>query len=145
MFDKSTRAGFQRRIGNLTPNAERRWGRMTAHQMVCHLTDQLRVAFGEIPTQPIRGVLRYPLMKQFVIDVMPWPKGRVQAASEMFSTPPGVWQHDLTTLSQMLERFLTADPRSEWPPHPQFGRMSGPLWGRLVCRHFDHHLSQFGC
>ena len=99
MFDPTIRIRFQQRIATLTPDARRRWGRMTADQMVCHLADQLRVALGEIPTQPIPGLTRYPLVKQFVIDVMPWPKGRVQAPPEAFTTAPGDWQRDVATLS----------------------------------------------
>ena len=33
------RAEILRRIEALTPESERRWGRMTAHQMACHLSD----------------------------------------------------------------------------------------------------------
>ena len=145
MFEATTRAEFQHRIASLTPDAQRRFGRMTPHQMVCHLGDQLRVALGEIPSRPIRGLIRYPPLKQFVIDVMPWPKGRVQAPPEAFTTAPGIWQRDVATLSELLERFGGRRSQREWPPHPLFGRMSGSLWARLTCRHFDHHLTQFGC
>src|SRR6202008_1650281 len=36
------------RPGRLTPSAERRWGRMSAAQMVAHLVDSMRMATGEI-------------------------------------------------------------------------------------------------
>ena len=86
MFDSEVRAVFQRRICALGPDAQRRWGRMTARQMVCHLSDQLRIALGQLPTQPIPGPLRYTPMKQFVIDVLPWPKGRIQGPPEAFTS-----------------------------------------------------------
>jgi hypothetical protein len=86
MFDSSVRSAFQRRIAALRPDAQRRWGLMTAPQMVCHLSDQIRIALGHLPTQPVAGPLRYPPMKQIVIDVLPWPKGRIEGPPEAFST-----------------------------------------------------------
>jgi hypothetical protein len=144
MFDTATRERFQTRIGALRPDAERQWGRMNASQMVCHLADQLRVALGQIPTRPIRGLLRYPPFKQLVVDVLPWPKGRVQAPPEAFTTAPGVWERDVAVLRQLLDQFAAREGQRQWPPHPKFGKMSGGLWSRLTCRHFDHHLRQFG-
>lgn len=86
MFDPSERARFQERIRSLHPDAQRRWGRMTSAQMVCHLIDQLRIALGELPARPISGALRYPPFKQIVINVLPWPKGRIQGPPEAFTT-----------------------------------------------------------
>jgi hypothetical protein len=144
MFDLEVRIVFQRRIRSLTPDAQRRWGKMTASQMVCHLADQLRIALGLLPTQPIGGVLRYSPMKQLVIDVLPWPKGRIQGPPEAFTSTPDRWEDDVAALLGLLDAFGGRGEQETWAPHPNFGRMSGALWGRLTCRHFDHHLTQFG-
>ena len=145
MFDVQTRAGFRRRILQLTPEAQRRWGKMTSHQMVCHLGDQLRIALGEVSTSPMPSPLRYPVIKQLAIDVLPWPRGRTKGPPEAFVTRPAVWERDVTRVCELLEVFATCQDHTDWPPHPIFGHMSGSLWSRLTCRHFDHHLTQFGC
>ena len=144
MFDSEVRETFRRRIQNLQPEAQRHWGRMNARQMVCHLGDQLRVTLGDIPTKGVASPLRYPVIKHLVIDVLPWPKGRIIGPPEAFTTTPADWQRDIATLLELLERFADEQNRKDWPPHPMFGPMSGPLWSRLTCRHFDHHLKQFG-
>ena len=143
MFDPDVRAAFHERIRSLRPDAQRRWGRMTSGQMVCHLIDQLRIALGELPTRPISGLLRYPPFKQIVINVLPWPKGRIQGPPEAFTTVSSQWAQDLPRLQQLLEEFGRRGAQTEWALHPQFGSMSGRLWGQLTCRHFDHHLTQF--
>jgi hypothetical protein len=117
---------------------------MTAPQMVCHLSDQLRIALGQLPTRPVAGPLRYTPMKQVVIDVLPWPKGRIQGPPEAFTAAPDQWPHDVATLLALLEDFGARGRQRTWAPHPNFGCMSGGLWGRLTYRHFDHHLTQFG-
>lgn len=42
-----------RRIGALTAADQRRWGKMTAHQMVWHLGGAFRLALGEKLASPL--------------------------------------------------------------------------------------------
>jgi hypothetical protein len=114
MFDPGVRARFQERIRSLGPHAKRRWGRMTSSQMVCHLIDQLRIALGELPTRPVSGAVRYPPFKQLVINVLPWPKGRIQSPPEAFTTISSEWEKDLTQLQQLLEEFGRREAQTEW-------------------------------
>src|SRR5687768_13775127 len=134
MFDLEVRIVFQRRIRSLRPDAQRRWGKMTTSQWVGYLADLLRIALGQLATQPIGEVLRYSPMRQLVIDVLPWPKGRIQGPPEAFTSSPDRWERDVATLLALLETFGGCGRQGMWAPHPNFGRMSGPLWGRLTCR-----------
>ncbi|RMD63547.1 DUF1569 domain-containing protein [Candidatus Parcubacteria bacterium] len=133
---------LQVRIRHLRPETPVRWGRSNAHQIVCHLSDQVRLALGEIPGAPASGALsRWPLNK-LLIHVLPWPKG-APTPKEAWSSKPGDWQADVDTLSRLLEQLAQAKADA-WPAHPLFGKMSGRDWARLTYRHFDHHLRQFG-
>ena len=131
------------RIRRLNPDAPARWGRLTAPRMVTHLADQLRQALGDIQVQTRRTPLRWPVIRSLVMYWMPWPKGRIKGSPEIFQTPPGVWNADITTLEGLLNR-LVEDRRERWPDHPYFGAMTREDWGRFSYRHFDHHLRQFG-
>ena len=42
------------------------------------------------------------------------------------------------------ERFVARDVNGDWTPHAAFGRLTGAQWRRLMHRHCDHHLTQFG-
>ena len=143
MFDAATRLRFQRRIETLTPQSERLWGTLSPERMVCHLSDQVRLALGELPTRRGSGPMSFPPIRWLVIDVVTWPHG-TKGPPEAFKTQPAVWSRDVASLGALLERFATLAGQRDWPDHPLFGRMSGPLWGRLTCKHFDHHLRQFG-
>ena len=41
------RAELLRRLATVRPESAARWGRMSSHQMLCHLGDACRVALGE--------------------------------------------------------------------------------------------------
>jgi uncharacterized protein DUF1569 len=143
MFHAATRERFQRRIDRLTTDSQRQWGKMSVDQMVCHLSDQLRLGLGELSARPVPGLFRFAPLRRFAVDYMPWPHG-TKGPRESFTTRPVGLKSDISTLHALLERFGSRGQQRDWPEHPLFGTMSGPLWARLTCKHFDHHLRQFG-
>ena len=44
-------AELLQRVRALRPDSVRRWGRMSVHQMVCHLCDGFRMGMGEKPVR----------------------------------------------------------------------------------------------
>ncbi len=143
IFQAGTRTEIQQRLARLAPGRAPLWGKMNAPKMVVHLADSLKMALGELPVAPKRSPLRYPLLKQLIIYLLPWPKG-VPTAPELLARAPAAWNGEVVTLSALVERFATRSAREKWPPHPAFGSMTGRAWGVLVYRHCDHHFTQFG-
>ena len=115
---------------------------MSAAQMVVHLADAVRMATGELPIPMKRTFARYPLVKQLLVYVVPFPRN-VPTAKQLQRTP-GEWAADVADLRGQLEAFATRDRRGPWPAHPFFGPLGAHGWGVLTRRHFDHHLRQFG-
>lgn len=145
MLDKETRQEVERRLDALTPEHRGAWGRLTPAGMACHLYDAVRGALGENPS-PLMG--RYgplrPVLALLMIDVLPWPKGKVKTVREMLSTEAGDVAADVERLKQILARLAERGASEGWGVHPLFGALSRPQWGRLVWRHVDYHLQQFG-
>ncbi len=145
LLDPAARDEILSRLERLRPDSPRRWGRMTAEQMISHLADQLRMGLGEIPPGPPAGPLRFAPMRYLAIHVMPWPRGKVQAPAEAFTNAPTTWEADREALTHLIARFAEQDPEAAWPAHSSFGRMTSHDWGVLAYRHLDHHLRQFSC
>jgi hypothetical protein len=145
MLDSQVRLSMDERLDRLTLDHTGAWGRLTVGGMVCHLYDSVRVALGENPSALIGylGPLRL-LVRWLGIDVMPWPKGKVQTVPEMLSTRPGELKDDVERLKQLLDRLQGHGTQAAWGAHPLFGALSEAQWGRLVWRHVDYHLRQFG-
>ncbi len=146
MFHAPNRAAIAARIDRLVVDAPRRWGKMTAPQMVWHLDAQLRSLLGELEVAP-RGnaITRSALMKWFIIDSpLPWPRGKAPTAPELARHAPGEWSQDVAKLKQDLERWASRGLAGGACVHPAFGPLDGRQTGCLIWRHFDHHLRQFG-
>lgn len=144
ILDASRRQVLVGRFRRLRPDTPARWGRMTAPQMVTHLSDQIRHTLGDTHAAQRPGPLRWPLIKQAALYWVPWPKGRIQGPPEAFVTRPTTWPADLAGLEALIERFVAQDDCPDWPEHPFFGPMSRRAWGCFCYRHFDYHLRQFG-
>jgi hypothetical protein len=138
------RESLLKRFRSLHPDTLPRWGRMSAGQMLAHLSDQMRHTLGDARAAPRPGPLRWPLIKQLVMYWLPWPRGRVQGPPEAFVTPPSGWEADLAGFETLIQRFIREDQRTAWPEHAFFGAMTRQCWGRFCHRHFDYHLRQFG-
>ena len=131
------------RVARLTPDAPPRWGRMTAPQMLAHLTDWMVMAKGDLPTRPFKGILSYTPVKQLAIYWLPFPKG-VPTAKELITRAPLDWSAERAALCGYIESFEGIHPDGIWPEHPAFGMLTPSAWGVLGYRHTDHHLRQFG-
>jgi Protein of unknown function (DUF1569) len=145
-----TRAEILRRLKSLQPDSARRWGRMSAHQMVCHLSDCCRMATGERRVSDVTGPLQRTLIKWIALYLpMRWPPGIAtvpEVDQEIGGTPPGDFAADVATLEALVQALSERAGSPEWPPppHPMFGPMSQAAWMRWAYLHLDHHLRQFG-
>jgi hypothetical protein len=142
------KAELLRRLRAVRPDSVRRWGRMSAHQMICHLSDAFRMGIGQKPVRLVGGVFHRTLLKWLVLYVpIPWPTGIVTVSEidqTLGGTKPVDFAADLAQLESLVE-VVTTPPRTfEWHVHPIFGRMSERAWLRWGYLHVDHHLRQFG-
>ncbi|HYE96754.1 MAG TPA: DUF1569 domain-containing protein [Rubricoccaceae bacterium] len=144
LFSPADRAAIHARLDRLTPNAERRWGRMTAPEMVCHIADQMRVGLGELPAPSKPSFLSNPVLRRAALFWLPWPKGKAPTDPAMLTSKPASWVDDVAAVHALVERVGERGAEGPWSTHPAFGRLSGKDWGRLCYRHLDHHLTQFG-
>lgn len=143
LWNESSRQELKERLGRLSEDARPLWGRMNAPRMIAHIGSALRMAKGELEAAPKNLPIRYPPLKQLIVYWMPFPKG-APTAPELLSREPGDWTEGVNDVRTQIDEFATRDPRSPWPDHPAFGKMTSRAWGVLGYRHIDHHLRQFG-
>jgi len=143
--DPDGRRAILARLAALTPQHQRRWGRMDPGLLLPHLATALRLALGE---QRLGGtppnVLWAPIFRYLAIYRLQWPEGKIQAPPGAFDTPSAGWTRDREIVVELIERFAAAPPDAMGKSHPLFGAMRPRDWDVLMYRHLDHHLRQFG-
>jgi hypothetical protein len=137
------------RLERLTPDAPRRWGTLTAAEMLCHLADCSRSVLGG-SGRASAASRRSRLVFKFVAlySPVPWPKGRIRTRPEVDprdrGTRPGGFERDRAAAIAGVRDLAGAAPEAFSRSHSMFGTMSAADWRRWGYLHTDHHLRQFG-
>jgi len=64
------------RLNSLRPYNRARWGKMSCHQMVCHLSDCFRLTLGEKTAAPVDNFFTRTVLKWVALELpLPWPRG----------------------------------------------------------------------
>jgi hypothetical protein len=140
-------AEILRRLRTVRPDSPRKWGRMNAHQMICHLTDAFRAVTGQKAASDVAHLLNRTVVKWIALYApFDWPAGiatRPEVDQEVGGTKPSEFAADVAELEAFIA-LITARPRTvAWHPHPIFGQLSDAAMLRWAYLHMDHHLRQF--
>ena len=142
LHDETYRAQIQKRLRELRPDAQRRFGKMSVSQMLWHVNEAMEVALGKKTAPRQKSPLPGPIL-MFVVLNLPWPKGAPTAPMYLARE-----EHDFTRERErclrLIDELAAKDLQSTWPENPVFGRVCGRDMTRLHAKHLNHHLSQFG-
>ena len=133
------------RLHKVHAERPRAWGRMTAHEMLCHLGDSFAGVLGDRPISPAATWANRTIIKYIALHTsVAWPKGtptRPEVDQTKAGTRPSDLARDRERVITLLRRFAAPDTRYE--RHPIFGPLTRDEWMTWGWRHTDHHLRQF--
>jgi hypothetical protein len=121
---------------------------MTAHGMICHLSDGVRPSMGERPVPAVKVPVPRALMKWGALWMpLQWPHG--------LKTAPELDQHAGGTASSGIragcggatgtdDAICGATGEIPYGAASAFGVLTPREWLRLGYLHADHHLRQVG-
>jgi hypothetical protein len=147
LFDATVASQVKARLGQLEPRSERRWGTMTAAQMLAHCSVSMQWAAGDVV--PEKGALPARLIGRLIKPMVfrnddpmrknsPTAKSLLVAGDRDFDT-------ERVRLTRLIDKFTTGGAAScTLNPHSFFGQMTPEQWAILTYKHLDHHLRQFG-
>lgn len=135
-----------KKINALSDSSKRQWGTMSLPEMLKHCSLQLKMALSEIQGSKHEGsfVLRSGFGRWMGLYGPCWQKGAI-TPSQM-----NIEKQNISTCSFIIERkqFISylklVQTKDNFQAHPIFGKLNEKDWGRLIWKHLDHHLRQFG-
>jgi len=135
------------RLGKMRPDSPRQWGKMNAHQAICHLNDSFKGVMGDIALSGKPMWVGRIVKWVALYSPLTWTRGTptMPEVDQMkLGTKPVEFGADVAELERLVERFTTFPRDFTWKPHPFFGEMSEEDWMRWGWLHMDHHFRQFG-
>ncbi len=148
LANRNDTAALLGRLERLQSETPRQWGRMTAHQAVCHMADSFKTVIGLRPAVPATSLLQRTVVRFVALHLpLEWPHGvptRPEVDQETAGTRPIEFARDRQELRALIERFAASPRDFQFQPHPTFGPLTEREWLHWAYRHTDHHLRQFG-
>lgn len=140
---------IQQRLKTVRPECTRKWGQMSVHQMICHLSDSFLAVSGRKHVSMATSPLQRTVIKWLALYApLPWPHGvptRPEIDQALGGTRPADFAADVALLETLFAQFRDEIDSINGLVHPIFGPMSKTDWLRWGYLHMDHHLRQFGC
>jgi hypothetical protein len=135
------------RIGKLTPETQRLWGKMDVAQMLAHLCVTYEMVYEpERHTKPgflTRTVLKL-VAKRIVTNEKPYGKNKPTAAPFKIVSEKD-FESEKTRLIDYIRRTQTlGEAEFEGRESMSFGNMTATEWNNMMYKHLNHHLEQFG-
>ncbi len=137
-----------KRLNTIGPVNQRRWGKMTVAEMVCHMNDAFRGVMGEKEVRRVDNWFSRSLFKWAALWFPTrWPHGVStvpECDAKLRGTRPTEMESDLRALQMAFDRFTRRPREYALQAHPIFGPLTEKEWMRWGYLHMDHHLRQFG-
>jgi hypothetical protein len=145
LFDPRDRDALLQRLASLAPASPRQWGKMSVSQMLAHLAATMEVACGDhVKKQRLIGRILAPFVMSSALGEKPFTRN-APTDPEYRITDDRDFAAERQRVAALVERFAGQAPGAvEGRVHSFFGPLSAEDWGRLMGKHLDHHLRQFG-
>lgn len=144
LLEPATAQEMIRRIEQLTPATQARWGKMNVAQMMAHCSYALELYLtGKTLKRPLLGVLFGGIAKKRMLANKPWARN-LPTAKELIPAADSEFEKEKTNLIECISLFVVKGAKLTPIPHPFFGKMTTADWGLHQYKHLDHHLTQFG-
>ena len=145
LFEPPAKREILDRLGALTPEAPRQWGKMSVSQMLAHCAVALEAGTGDKPRpQKLIGKVFAPFVRKGLLGDKPFSKGSPTDPTFVIRDERD-FAREKGRVVGLVEKFCERGrDEAGKETHSFFGRMNGDEWGRLMYKHLDHHLRQFG-
>ena len=144
LFDAAAVEEIRERMAQLEPDSERQWGTMQPAQALAHLSAQFEMIAGmNFPPRSMAGRVFGRLAKSVVLNDEPLRRN-MPTDKDLVVCDDRDLNAERQRLHKMIDGFACNPAGCTRHPHSFFGRLTPDEWARLMYKHLDHHLRQFG-
>ncbi|MFT6843369.1 MAG: hypothetical protein ACJASR_002147 [Psychroserpens sp.] len=146
IFDETVSNEIIERINLLTPNSERKWGKMTVDQMLAHCNVTYELIYDNKHPKP-KGLKKWILktiVKNFVVSKKPY-KRNGRTAPQFLVTDIKDFKKEKDRLNSYI--IKTQKLGGEYFDNKEshsFEKLTKTEWNNMIYKHLNHHLKQFG-
>ena len=135
------------RINNLTPETQRKWGKMSVDQVLAHLNVAYDLTFTPEKFPKPSFIAKYLLsrfVKPKITNEIPY-KQSLPTSPAFIIADERNYEEEKAKLIGNIQRVQQLGREAfEGKENINFGKMTAQGWNNMFAKHLNHHLDQFG-
>ena len=147
VFDAQDAQEYINRINNLTPETQRKWGKMSVDQVLAHLNVAYDLTFTpeKFPKPSfIAKFLLSKFVKPKITNEIPY-KQSLPTSPVFIIADERNFEEEKAKLIGNIQRVQQLGREAfEGKENINFGKMTAQCWNNMFAKHLNHHLDQFG-
>ncbi len=147
VFDAKDAQNYINRINQLTPETQRKWGKMSVDQVLAHMNVPYSFIFTPEKHKKPGSIAKF-LLKNFVkpkiVNDKPY-KQSLPTSSVFIIADQRNFEDEKKKLIGNIQRVQQLGREAfEGKENMSFGVMTAQEWNNMLAKHLNHHLEQFG-
>ena len=147
VFDAKDAQEYINRINNLTPETQRKWGKMSVDQVLAHLNVAYDLTFTPEKFPKPNFIAKFLLsrfVKSKITNEIPY-KQSLPTSPAFIIADERNFEEEKTKLIGNIQRVQQLGREAfEGKENINFGKMTAQGWNNMFAKHLNHHLEQFG-
>ena len=147
VFDAQGAQEYINRINNLTPETQRKWGKMSVNQVLAHLNVAYDLTFTPEKFPKPSFIAKYLLsrfVKPKITNEIPY-KQSLPTSPAFIIADERNYEEEKAKLIGNIQRVQQLGREAfEGKENINFGKMTAQGWNNMFAKHLNHHLDQFG-
>ena len=147
VFDAKDAQEYINRINNLTPETQRKWGKMSVDQVLAHLNVAYDLTFTPEKFPKPNFIAKFLLskfVKPKITNEIPY-KQSLPTSPVFIIADERNFEEEKAKLICNIQRVQQLGKEAfDGKENINFGKMTAQGWNNMFAKHLNHHLDQFG-
>ena len=147
VFDAQGAQEYINRINNLTPETQRKWGKMSVNQVLAHLNVAYDLTFTpeKFPKPSfIAKFLLSKFVKPKITNEIPYKQSLPTSPAFIIADERNFEEEKAKLIGNIQRVQQLGREAFEGKENINFGKMTAQCWNNMFAKHLNHHLDQFG-
>ncbi len=147
IFDAKDVQQYIDRINSLTPEAQQKWGKMNAEQVLAHLNVAYSMVFEPEKHKKPSFIAKFLLsnfVKPKLTNELPYKQNLPTSPAFIISDERNFEEEKKKLIGNIQRVQQLGRIAFEGKEHLNFGKINAQGWNNMFAKHLNHHLEQFG-
>ena len=147
VFDAQGAQEYINRINNLTPETQRKWGKMSVNQVLAHLNVAYDLTFTPEKFPKPSFIAKFLLsrfVKPKITNEIPYKQSLPTSPAFIIADERNFEEEKAKLIGNIQRVQQLGREAFEGKENINFGKMTAQCWNNMFAKHLNHHLEQFG-